>query len=229
MAISRIASQDATGTGTSGAITVTYPGSTTSGNLLVAIVGDTDGNFNRTNVTSNSGTNLWFNTALGNQSSTNELGIWVRISDGTETAIVGNCPPGIAGNMAIYEYTGITSTGVGIADQNAAGGSSGTNSSSTGTTPTTLFSNELLIAAGFSTGVAVTFSSWSNGFNLRNSVSQTTLDLFTADQIVSAKAAYTSTLTVSANSTFISACISTFEGISQGSAKVSPLSILAAG
>lgn len=226
MAISRLASQDAQGTGT-GTFTVTYPGATTSGNLLLAIVGDNDGLMNRTTVTSNAGTVVWKIAGGGNESSTNELQIFAIIAAGTETAISINLSTGIIGNAAIYEYIGITTAGIAISDKNASGGSLASNTASTGTTSTTSFSNELLFVSGFSTGIVETFTSWSNSFNLRNTVAQTTSTLFTGDQIVSAKAAYTSTLTVSSVATAISTAIATFKGTSQGGP--SPLSILGAG
>lgn len=219
MAITRIASQDATGTGTAASsVSATYATTPTANNLLIAVVGDTDGNLSATAITG------WTQADNFSQSITNEAYIFYKVATGAEsTTVTASTTAGTTSCMAIYEYTGLVTTSVN--DKIIGNGSDSSNTCAIGPTATTTVASELLICCGFTTGAAVTFSSWSNSFNLRNSVIQTTFGLFVGDQIVSSKAAYSTTLTVSGTVTTTSGIICTFKGKSG----VSGLSILGAG
>ncbi len=206
MAITRLTGQDATGTSSvSTSVSASYASTPTANNLLIAIVGDNDGNDNATAISG------WTKVLpVGNASGTNEVAIFYKVATGAEsTTVTATTSAGTTSCMAIYEYSGLVTTSV--LDKNTAGGSIGS-PQSTGTTATTTVANELIIVAGFTTGAAPTFTSWSNSFNLRNSVVTTTFGLFTGDQIVSATGAYSSSLAVSGGIAFMGTVIATFKG-----------------
>lgn len=219
MAISRIASQDAQGTSTAASsVSATYAATPTANNLLIAIVGDSDGSNNATAISG------WSKAVQGNVSTANEVTVFYKVATGAEsTTVTATTSATVNADMAIHEYSGLATSSP--LDKTANAGSSlPTSSTGTGTTPTTTVVSELLIVAGFCSGIP-SFTSWSNSFNLRDTVSQTADTLFTGDQIVSATGAYTSTLTITTTAV-ISTLIATFKAKTVGT---SPLSILGAG
>lgn len=124
-----------------------------------------------------------------------DVTILYKIALGSESTLVTAAGPGnTVMNIAIYEYTGFL--GIPTLDKTASANATST-SIATGTTTTTTKANELLIAGGEMNSL-VTLTSWSNSFNTRNTVSGASGGtLFSADQIVSATATYTTTATVS--------------------------------
>lgn len=208
MAISRLAGQDATGTTVSGSsVSATYASTPTAGNTLIAVVGDSDGAGQATAISGWTAV-----TPRGAASGSNEVTIFFKAATGSESkTVTATTSAAITSNIAIYEYNGLALSSV--LDKSTAGGGIGS-PQSTGTTATTTVANELIIVAGFTTGAVATFTSWSNGFALRNAVSNTTFDLFTGDQIVSAKSAYSSSLAVSGGISFMSTVIATFKASS---------------
>jgi hypothetical protein len=193
MEISRITAQDATGTSSE-----TYPGATTSGNLLIAVVSDTDGVTDTIAITG-------FTTAISTGTSSNQISILYKIANGTESVIT---PTAGVGTFltGIYEYTGNTATPF---DKSASNATNLTTSLSvsTGTTATTTNANEVAIGAVYwETGVQ-TFSSATNSFNIVSSIGT---HLFVVDSILSSKATYQTTITVTGTSDIYSAVIATF-------------------
>ncbi len=186
MAISRLTGQDATGTSSTTSVNATYASTPTSGNLLIAVVGDNGANAGTTTITG------WTRAITVASSTSNEGSIFYKVSNGAESTTV-TANNSDAGNMeiAIYEYTGFTSP---VLDKTSVGSGSGT-TCGVGTTATTTDPNELLIVGAVGAGGAVTSPSWSNSYSLRNSVTNVTRETITGDQIVAATSAYTSTVT----------------------------------
>lgn len=207
MAITRIPSQDATGTSSATtSVSATYAVTPTLNNLLIAVVGDSDG---LNNATAIAGWTLFNNISLGTNS---DLSIFYKISTGAEsTTVTATTTGGTTACMAIYEYSGLQTSSV--ADRTASGTNFSSATVSTGTTAATTVADELLMVAGCINGAGVTFSSWSNSFNLRNSLNSGTIFLFTGDRIVAATSAYTSTLTVGGSPTNMTGMIDTFKGL----------------
>lgn len=212
MAIARITAQDATASGTS-PLSATYPSTPTQGNLLIAIVGDSDG---LNNATALSG---WTQVVpIGNASSASEVNIFFKIAGASEpTSVSPTFGASITATIAIYEYSGPASSSV--LDKSTSAGGAGS-PQSTGTTAATTVASDLVIVAGFSSGNTPTFTSWTNSVTLRNSVIIGTFGLFTGDKIVSATGTYESTLTLGGSVAFISTIIATFKSPSSVSARI---------
>lgn len=225
MAIARLASQDATGTGSNvTTVSAVYAATPTANNLLIAVYGDSDGN--------NGGpvTITGWTSAISTQgSSGTDAWIFFKVATGAEsttvTATNANTP--FTSNIAIFEYSGLATSSV--LDKTAVGSSGiGATSTPTGTTATTTLANELLIAGVVVSGVAATGPSWSNSFTVRATTTNATGPLFTSDRIVSATGAYTTTVTYTGSGTGGAGVIATFKAAAI-STKVSSLSILGAG
>src|SRR3982751_1054812 len=104
MAISRITSQDAKGASTTTSVSATYPGATTSNNLLIA------------SIYSNGGTGTFTGRSGWTQRSQQVAGgifinIYDKIADGTETTVTANDTAGSLMKIHIYEYTGNRTSG----------------------------------------------------------------------------------------------------------------------
>lgn len=198
MAIARISAQDASATGTNGAV-ATYPTTATNNNLLVAIgVSDTG-----------AGTMAiaGFTQVLNNFTSGNQISIFYKVSAGTETTITMTDDGGSTVNaLAIFEYSGLSTTPL---DKFASAGDNITSTLSvaSGTTATTTNSDELLIAAAFWENALQTFSSATNSFtNILNVGSR----LFVVERIVASTGAYSTTITVTGTAGSALGAIATF-------------------
>lgn len=149
MAISRLAGQTATGTGTSGTGTATYPGATTAGDLLIAVLASS-------NSPALSGGGTWTNLISRTfQGSTYTGGIWYKLATGSETTVTATSTQYI--NLTILEYTGNANPIV--TDGTAAANSSGS-TTTTATTPniTTTNANDLVFLAATMNSGATAFS-----------------------------------------------------------------------
>jgi hypothetical protein len=148
MAISRISSQDASGTSTTTSVSATYPGATTSGNLLIAVVAGALGQTYTTNGITISGwtqiDSCYILTVFGSKDG--EGVIFGKIADGTETTITAHSTASeIAMGIFITEYSGasLTTDGAPFTSQNVAAVTSGS-------TPnlTTSNADDLIIPVG---------------------------------------------------------------------------------
>lgn len=145
--------QSAQGTNTLGAsVTATFPGTATSGNLLIAAVGANLG--------------ATFNTPAGwsvaiNQSGTPSQAIFYKTSDGTETGLTVTTTLSLNSlGLHIYEYTRAYQ----LDQVNSATGTSTTVS----TGSITISEDDQLVFAAFSNTIATAYNnSWSNGFTER--------------------------------------------------------------
>lgn len=218
MAIARITTQDATGTGT-GSASATYAATPTSGNLLIAVIG----NDNLTLSLTNSGWTLGPSTS----SSINELNLYYKVAGVSEPTVVTMTTDAGASksSIAIYEYNGFTGTPT--LDQSTIGGafSTATLTCDCGTTAATTVANELVFASALWNG-AETLSSWTNTFTARNSVGG---HLFTSDKIVAATAAYQTTATVTGTAGANSGVIATFKSAGAAAPAAHNLTLLGVG
>lgn len=206
MAIARLASQDATGTSLAAtSVSATYAATPTAKNLLIAIVGDNDGSNNATTIAG------WNQISpFGNINNSTEVKIFWRVATGAEsTTVTATTGTGITTCMAIHEYSGLATSNT--FDVTANGGATlATSTISTGTTATTTIVNELVLTAAFTVGLP-TFSSWSNGVSLLDTVVNTTVNtLFTGQNIISLTGTQTSTITFTGTTTG-STMIATFK------------------
>lgn len=206
MAISRIASQDATGTSSTTSVSATYAATPTSGNLLIAVVLDNGANAGTTTITG------WTVANSTSSSSSAESWVFYKVSNGSEsTTVTANNSDASSMIIAIFEYTGISSP---VLDQTNSGSSAiGGTSINTGTTSTTTAANELLFVEGAIFGVAATSPSWNNSFSLITSTDNNTglQALFTGQQIVAATGAYNSTVSFTGVASNANAIIVTFK------------------
>lgn len=208
MAIARITGQDATNSAAASTVTATYPGATTKGNLLVACVGDNSGG---NGDTVSGWISFGFDLAVGGNTGGS---IFYRVATGTETTVTANNTGSGASVMeiAIYEYNGFN--GVPTLDTATVNGVSlGSATAPTGTTAITSDPNELAIVIGVYLGT-LTFVSWSNSFNLRNTVATgTTQKISTGDLVLTAMGPQSSIITISGATAAIGAGIATFKGV----------------
>lgn len=98
MAISRLTGQDNKGASTTASVAVSYPGATTSGNLLIATAYN-----NNSSTPAISG---WTGTTTGINSNTAHMGVFYKIADGTETSITATATSATIMRLHLYEYTG---------------------------------------------------------------------------------------------------------------------------
>lgn len=204
MAISRLPGQDATGTSSTTSVTATYPGATTANNLLIAVCGDNDGNTGTQTLAG------WTEAISFQQSSGTDCHIFFKIAAGSETSVTVSNANAASMRLAIYEYTGnVTASTL---DKTAGSGSNlGATTCPTGTTATTTVADELCIVGALVGGVAASSPSWNNSFNARDTVASGLINLFTADRIVSATGAYTTTVTYTGASSGATGVIATFK------------------
>lgn len=206
VSIARIPTQDATGSGGASA-TATYPATPTAGNLLIAV----QANNNLSNGLANAGWTFAL-SGLSNSASTNLSVLYKVAGSGEPTVIttVTDAGAGVSG-LAIYEYNGFTGTPT-LDKIVSLGAGTAALTAPTGTTATTTAAAELLFAAAqFS--VANTVSSWSNSFVARNSVTGAGLGQYTADLVVAATGAYSTTLTTTGTANINAAGLATFKGV----------------
>lgn len=198
MAISRITTQDATGTGITTA-TATYPAVPTPGNLLICI-GSCD-------VASFNALTGWTQAILA--VNTGCTSIWYKAAGVAEATAI-QIVKATAANMtiAIYEYKGFS--GKPLLDKTISATSTAV-TIPTGTTATTTAPTSLLIAGG---GIAAnnTLTSWSNSFNALNTIvaGGGAVTQFTADRSVDSLGAYTTTATTTPTSAINRGALATF-------------------
>jgi hypothetical protein len=181
MAITRITSQDATGTGTTSAV-ASYPQAPTKGHLLVAVFAAdaTDGV-----ETLPSG---WTQAVVGAAPNATAASAYIlyKVAAGDETTVTGTASTSTTCNMFIFEYSGWTATPA--LDKTASAGVTNGVTLASGSTPTTTFDDELVIAAICWQSAAVTSPSFTVG-NTRQQVAQA----MSVDSIVGARGAYSTT------------------------------------
>ena len=177
MAIARITTQDANGTGASPTLTVNYPGATTAGNWLFACV---TANVN----TATDYTPTGWTLAVSYNTTSVTTRIYYKIADGTETGCTWTIGGGYTIYMHIYEYSGISArASLDILTYTEAKASA-TNGFIMYNKTLSNSDNALLLgAAGLSTNV--TSPVWTVA-NER----QTTARLLTADKVLTAKGTY---------------------------------------
>ena len=209
MAIARITWQDATNISVLTTVTATYPGATTAWNLLIACftydTGYADG------VISTSG---WLQGSF--DIAVNGLtggGIWYKVADWTETTVTASAADSSNMSIAIYEYEGFVGTPT--LDKAMTWWTISGTSTTTGTTATTTANDEVAIVISQYI-VTSTFTSWSNSFNLLNTVTWWTQRMSTGDKILSSTGTQTSTITISWSS-YIGAGIATFKWVASAS------------
>jgi len=187
MAIARLSGQDAKNASVGTSVSVAYPGATTSGNTLIATV--------YANVAVGLGSiSGWTSIVTGPISnSLQEVTIWAKISDGTETTITASGYTGAnVMKLHIYEYSGLNASLTTDGTNTATSTLSSVTSLLSGSITTTN-ANDLLFIAG-ATNAAITAPSYDSSFNLRQVDPSTgNIRLFDGDQIVSATGTYSST------------------------------------
>jgi hypothetical protein len=99
MAINRLTGQDAKGASTTTSVVVSYPGATTSGNLLLATA-----YANTANAPAISG---WTAFTTGINSNTANMGVFYKIANGTETSITATGTSATVMKLHLYEYSGV--------------------------------------------------------------------------------------------------------------------------
>ena len=190
MAISRIVSQNATGTGTTSA-TATYPATPKAGNLLIAVVGKDDGTGLASTLTG------WASSYQASLGTAPEIDVFYKIAGAGESTTVTATELGATiMNIAIFEYSSFYRSPYVRGIENISQAQTAL-TAPTGSTPIITTQNSLLIAAAMWPSVAQTISSWSKSFTATNSVAG---HLFIADRVVSTSASYTTTCTVTGTS-----------------------------
>lgn len=207
MAIARLTGQDASNTSATTSVSAVYASTPTAGNLLVACV-DVRGTASAPTIPG------WSVAAIGNGTTSVALTILYKVADGSEsTTVTATRASATAMAIAISEYSGLSASPL-----DAAITSSGTSVATLaiGPTATLAQADELAIAA---VGLGGTFSaeSWTNSFNNRASVSAANAALITADQIVAATTALSTTASWTTNRS-INGAIATFKGAAPGGA-----------
>lgn len=142
MAISRLTGQDAQGHSTTASVTATYPGSTTIGNLLIAVAVGTN---NSSLSISTGGT--WSTAVSGNISGASfRQAIFYKIADGTEATITASASGSSIMAIDIFEYSG--SANPATLDGTATSQNNSNASVTTYTTPliTTLQGGDLILS-----------------------------------------------------------------------------------
>ncbi len=182
MAISRLTGQDAKNISTTTSVVGTYPGATTSGNLLIASV--------MANVTkANVDISGWTATEGDLSSTAQTVGVYWKIADGSETTVTATGTAATVMKIHIYEYTGNAASPF---DQSNTATSNVTSVTSllSGSITTTQ-ADELIFIATATAGNA-TSHSYDSSFNLRQT-DAANIRLFDADRIVASTATYSST------------------------------------
>jgi len=197
MAISRITSQDATGSGSTSA-TATYPQAPTPGNLLVAITGD---DVNSPTLTG------WTNALSTSASAATNTDFWFKIAGQGESRTVTATDAGATHiELATFEYTG-TANGP-VKDKTATGGGIGTQTTSSGTTAlTTNWVSELAIAGFYWNAFNQASPSYTNSYT---SIAAVNSHLFVAQKILTTPTTAETTITVTGTNGSVGGGIVTF-------------------
>lgn len=147
--ISRIVTQTAHGIGASATVGVTYPGATTAGDLLIAVV---------SGAASTNAISGW--TLLLNKAPNGDQSLFYKLATGSETTITATCGSGAIA-LSIFEYKGNANP---IATDGTAVISSGASITTTLSTSaiTTTSSNDLVLAF-LGSVTTLTASSWVKG------------------------------------------------------------------
>jgi len=204
MAFSRISAQDTQNQSATFNVTTTYGSTPTQGNLLIAVLYNSD---SYTLVYSSAGWKL----AVGSDNTNgNSISVWYKTVGTSEpTAVTMTDGSSASGSMhlILYEYQTDTKNTNFKVDQTATANSAAAtaNSQTTGTTKTTTQPNQLVIAAVEFAGSG-TLPSWTNSFTAQLSTDRA----FMADKIVSTTGSYESTLTVTGVAVKMSGAIVAF-------------------
>lgn len=207
MAITRLASQDASGTSSlASSVSAVYAVTPTLNNLLIAIVGDNDGVSHATAITN------WTKAGYITVGTSNDLAIFYKVSDGAESTTVSATTTALSNaNIVIYEFSGLAASSP--LDQFA------TNSVSSGTSLTTTcpsgtaLAPELVITAGFN-GDTLNLISWADPMTLVSTITNSNFKLWTATNVVTSTGLALSTITLSGAVTGLTGIIATFKGLS---------------
>lgn len=182
MAIARLTGQDATNSSATTSVAAVYGSTPTAGNLLVAVVAAKS--------TAASTITGW--TQAVEQSANNSLTILYKVAGaGESTTVTANNGSATAMAIGIFEYSGIVA--VSPADTSAvANNGASVASLAIGPTATLAQADELAIA-GIALGNTFSAPGWTNSFNARATVSAANIGLLSADRIVSATTALSTT------------------------------------
>lgn len=211
MAIARV--QTAENGVSSNVVSVTWGSSTTTGNILIAVVSVTENHGNAAGtVTAPSG----WSTAVGPvaaASGDNVLYIFYKENAASQSS-TGNFTSSLSAGRAdmqaiVAEYSGVATSS--SLDKTASNSGLSATALDTGTTATTTQADELLIGGyGDSQGTS-TFSSPTNSFSIYNQNNQGITDACLVDRIVSATGAYTTAITLSSAAPAWGGAIATFK------------------
>lgn len=202
--ITRIASQDASASGTT-SVTATYPLVPTKGNLLIAEVTQSDTSGTSSNGLTQSGWTSAISNATADATGTT-MNILYKIAGANEGQLATATSSLGVISVFIYEYTGWSGTPT-LDRTVSAENHTGVTSLASGSTATTTSADELVVV-GISLNPAVTSPSFSNSFNTRGTGTQS----FVGDKIVNVTGAQSSTAswTTSARAAI---CIASFKSV----------------
>jgi hypothetical protein len=208
MAISRVSSQDKGGSSSASSVSVTYPGSTTPGDLLIAA-----GIQNNAGTLAISGWNVLVTGFENNVSVPTAL--FYRLADGTESTItLTGGGTGTTMSLDIFEYTGNANP---IAtDGTAAATNSGGVGVTSQVTPniTTTNANDLIFYCAITQ--TVTSATWNSGATVIGTNTGGTFKVFCGQQIVSSpQTNFNDTITYGA-SHVCGTLIAGFQAVSSG-------------
>lgn len=172
--ITRLVSQDAQATTATTAVTATYPGATTAGDLLIASV---YGNSNTVPTIVG-----WTGFTEKVDANTASVSIFYKLADGTETAILASALSTSLMKLNIYEYTGNADPIVLDVALVGNGNSSSASPSFSLTSITTTLANDLIFGS-IVTKVAVTSPSFTSGLDTRQINTTGNIRLFDGDSI----------------------------------------------
>lgn len=204
MAITRIASQDATASGTPSA-TATYAATPTPGSLLVAIIA-----YDSTNAVGSISSSGWTFGVGGAVSASTNIDLYYKTAGVAEsTSVATTTDVGSTIYTTIFEYkigSGANGVREGVSIT-AQGSSTATLTASSGTTAALQSASELVIAVFFWPSSTQTLTSYTNSFTSRIALAG---HVFVADKNPSGSGAQSTTITVTGTAGAVGALIVTF-------------------
>lgn len=213
MAISRLSAQDAQGNGTAQNASATYPGATTSNNLLIAAVCAQDATGGATTITAGGS---W--TKVGDQTFAGQVrvSLFYKLSIGNETTITAHNSNASSIALDIFEYTGnanpIQTDGT-LSGNNSSGSVSSLSTNSIATTNT---SDLVFTIAAFS-GTVGTSPSWNNATVIGSNLAGAGRALFCGENIISsAQSNYSDVAHIASAVAFWSTFIAAFQAAASG-------------
>lgn len=192
MTIARVSGHDASGTSATTSLTVNYPGATTAGNLLVALVTANVG----AGVTTITGWTMTERTISGS----GVMAVFYKTSTG-DSSVVCNATGATVMQMHIYEYSGIPQSFV--VDATATKTDTTATSATTAAITTTVAADLLFFGCAV-TGGAITAATWATATTLQaNATSRLIAGQYIPGTIQTALTATASWTTTRANATVV--------------------------